>query len=575
MKKVKKKRKANGKQENKSFRQIWFSVWWPVLLVVVLFLTVGTILVCHMQIAWEESTFASIVRDQLDWLNQLQSSYEQEVQENPATAYEHAMAALEWHVNGTIASQDPAGVYLCDAQGNILVEQEPALYLRHIEGTVQSYYRCADREIEQRILERYEVWMNQGAEGEMPNLRIDEAYIQGSEFYPVRVNIYTMEDGYYHLQEEMIAEAILPTEDDLYLTGLDLLEDGDSVEDMLNKVADAKEAGTYYPTCVYAAKPQTALEDMKTALLDNIMEESWDAELQYASVASTYEIQRKNNKTYRQVVIPIVLEDTQYYFVLLKQKQIQSIVYAYVALGWVAGILFSAFVALVIAKGFARTMKKEQELVCRQRDYTNALAHDLKTPLMAISGYTENLQSNLNPEKQDHYYQGIYSNIDYMSRLIMDMLSLARLQRPEDNFCKEQIELRELAEVVAACFEQELAEKNLHLEIQGTGYMEADSQLMERALKNLVENAVKYSPAGEAIRIRLADDFIQITNTGVTLPKEKWDVVFQPYVKGDQARKRESGTGLGLAIVKDIAEIHGFQCRLECTQEATTVTVEA
>ena len=571
MKKVKK--KENENQENKSFRQIWFAAWWPVLLVVASFLAVGTLLVHQSQMAMEEEAFSSVVRDQLDTLNEIQSDYDQEVQDDSAAAYEHAIAALERHVNGAVASQDMAGAYLCDAQGTVLLEQKPALYLHHLDGGIQSYYRCADTGIEQQILERYEAWMNQGEEGEKPNLRIDEAYIRGDEFYPVRVNIYTMDGEYYHLQEEIIAEASLPAEDSVYLTGLDRLEDGDSVEDMLQRAADAKEAGTYYSTSVYTAKPQASLETMKSELLDNIMEESWDAELRDASVASTYEVRRENNKTYYQVVIPIVLEHTQHYFVLLKQKQ-QSTVYVYVALGWVVGILFSAFIALVIAKGFARTMKKEQELVSRQREYTNALAHDLKTPLMAISGYTENLQSNMKPEKQEHYYQAIYSNIDYMSRLIMDMLSLARLQQPEEPLRKERIELRKLAEGTAACFELERKEKNLQLEIQGSGYMEADPQLMERALKNLVENAVKYSPAGEAIQIRLADNRIQITNTGVTLPKEKWNAVFQPYVKGDEARERESGIGLGLAIVKDIAELHGFQCRLECTEQATTVTVE-
>ena len=243
-------------------------------------------------------------------------------------------------------------------------------------------------------------------------------------------------------------------------------------------------------------------------------------------------------------------------------------------MAWGLGILFSAFIALVIAKGFARTMKKEQELAYRQRDYTNALAHDLKTPLMAISGYTENLQANVNPDNQKHYYEAIYSNIDYMNRLIIDMLGLARLQDTEGKICKERIDLRRLTEAVTSCFEQKLVEKNLDLEIEGNGYVDADPQLLERTFKNLVENAVKYSPAGKSVRIRLSDSFFQITNTGVILPREKWDAVFQPYVKGDEVRERESGVGLGLAIVKDVARLHGFQCRLECTQWATTVTME-
>lgn len=521
------KKNIRHEASRRSFRRIWFSSWWPVLLGVVLFLAVSTLLVYQIQEMMEEEAFQLVVNGQLDELNQIQSNYDRDVQNDSEAAYAQAMAALE-----------------------------------------------------RQILERYEAWMEQAT----PLIRIDEAYIQGSECYPLRVNIYTeVEEKIgeetelrYQLREEIIAEANL-SEDGIYLTGLDLLKEEGYNEDTLSKIAEAKENGTYYPTSVYLAEDRQVLpEDVKNALLTNMLEEGiFDAELQYANVAATYELQRVNHKTYRETVIPIVLENKQYYFVLWEQKQAFSRTDIYVILGWGIGILFSAFIALVIAKGFARTMRKEQELICRQRDYTNALAHDLKTPLMAISGYTENLQSNTNPEKQNHYYDAIYSNIDYMNRLIMDMLSLARLQRPREVLCREQVDLRKMAEVVTGSFEQEMSEKNLHLEIEGKGYMEGDPQLLERAYRNLVENAVKYSPAGEAVRIQLADDFIQITNTGVTLPKEKWNAVFQPFVKGDEARERETGIGLGLAIVKDIAELHGFQCSLECTGQTTTVTLKS
>lgn len=574
------KKNIRHEANNRSFRRIWFSSWWPVLLGVVLFLAVSTLLVYQIQEMMEEETFQLVVNGQLDELNQIQSNYDRDVQNDSEAAYAQAMAALERQVNTNIFSQNMAGVYLCDDQGAVVLEQEPSLYLRHVEGDSQYYYRCADRELERQILERYEAWMEQATS----LIRIDEAYIQGSECYPLRVNIYTeVEEKIgeetelrYQLREEIIAEANL-SEDGIYLTGLDLLKEEGYNEDTLSKIAEAKENGTYYPTSVYLAEDRQVLpEDVKNALLTNMLEEGiFDAELQYANVATTYELQRENHKTYREIVIPIVLENKQYYFVLWEQKQAFSRTDIYVILGWGIGILFSAFIALVIAKGFARTMRKEQELICRQRDYTNALAHDLKTPLMAISGYTENLQSNTNPEKQNHYYDAIYSNIDYMNRLIMDMLSLARLQRPREVLCREQVDLRKMAEVVTGSFEQEMSEKNLHLEIEGKGYMEGDPQLLERAYRNLVENAVKYSPAGEAVRIQLADDFIQITNTGVTLPKEKWNAVFQPFVKGDEARERETGIGLGLAIVKDIAELHGFQCSLECTGQTTTVTLKS
>lgn len=332
------KKNIRHEASRRSFRRIWFSSWWPVLLGVVLFLAVSTLLVYQIQEMMEEEAFQLVVNGQLDELNQIQSNYDRDVQNDSEAAYAQAMAALE-----------------------------------------------------RQILERYEAWMEQAT----PLIRIDEAYIQGSECYPLRVNIYTeVEEKIgeetelrYQLREEIIAEANL-SEDGIYLTGLDLLKEEGYNEDTLSKIAEAKENGTYYPTSVYLAEDRQVLpEDVKNALLTNMLEEGiFDAELQYANVAATYELQRVNHKTYRETVIPIVLENKQYYFVLWEQKQAFSRTDIYVILGWGIGILFSAFIALVIAKGFARTMRKEQELICRQRDYTNALAHDLKTPLMAISG---------------------------------------------------------------------------------------------------------------------------------------------------------------------------------------------
>lgn len=578
------------KSGGKSFGRIWFSSWWPVLLVVVLFLAVGTSVVYQIQAMLEEQQIASTVDTQRDAFNEIQYNYDREALLNPETAHENAVAALEWYVNLSFYGED-MGVYLCERRGDVIAEREPALYLSHAENledenVVMRYYRCADKDMEQQVFEAYEAWKKKmGADDLQVVVRIDEAYLSGTECYPVRVNIYYLtqeQEACFRLQETITAKTNLAVEDGIHLTNLDIVEDGDdlTLTGMGRKISEAKEAGIYYPTNMNFGEedlPKLS-ENMKEMLFPNEELEDTDASdeiMTYESVSASHnELRGEDNKMYKVIVMPVFLGDQQYNFVFLKEKQGGNLTDLYIALGWMLGILFSAFIALVIAKGFARTMKKEQELVCRQRDYTNALAHDLKTPLMAISGYTENLQSNMNPEKQEHYYEAIYSNIDYMSRLIMDMLSLARLQRPEENVCKERIELRNLAEMVTDCFERELEEKNLYLEIQGTGYMEADPQLMERALKNLIENAVKYSPAGEAIRIRLEDDFIQITNTGVTLPKEKWNAVFQPYVKGDEARERESGIGLGLAIVKDIVELHGFQCSLECTEQATIVTVK-
>lgn len=573
-------------RQNGRLRRIWFSSWWPVLLVIVLFLAAGTWFVYQVKEVMDQELLSAFADTYIETARQISEGYEREAQVDSEEAYEYAMAAMEWGVNQGNYSEE-IGVSLCNAQGELLAERgEPTLYLEHTdntetEDTLTRHYRCADPRMEQQVMEAYAGWLEQ-TEPKAPNpvVRIDEAWISGNVCYPVRVNIYSASrevEEYstitFHLLETVIAEDDLVPEDALHLTNLDLNRDGSSMDEVRARVVDARETGTYYPTRICWWDDD--FPKMSETIRKNVFPNMSNSEDSYAKALSRQSVVwDESGQSYAAVVIPIHLGREPYYFVLVRKEQRNTVLDSYVVLGWMTGILLSALIALVIARGFASAMRKEQELVSRQREYTNALAHDLKTPLMAISGYAENLQANGNPEKSEHYYEAIFSNIQYMQQLITDMLSLARLQQSGESLSRQEIDLRRLAETITADFDGELSEKNLHLTIEGNGQMEADPKLLERAVRNLVENAVKFSPAGEDLHIRLADRFIQITNTGVTLPKELWDTVFQPFVKGDDVRGRESGTGLGLAIVRDIAELHGFQCRLECGEQETTVILE-
>lgn len=573
-------------RQNGSLRRIWFSSWWPVLLVIVLFLAAGTWFVYQVKEVMDQELLSAFGDTYIETARQISEGYEREAQVDSEEAYEYAMAAMEWGVNQGNYSEE-IGVSLCNAQGELLAERgEPTLYLEHTdntetEDTLTRHYHCADPGMEQQVMEAYAGWLEQTEPKAMnPVVRIDEAWISGNVCYPVRVNIYSASreaEEYstitFHLLETVIAEDDLAPEDALHLTNLDLNRDGSSMDEVRARVVDAREAGTYYPTRI--CRWDDDFPKMSETIRKNVFPNMSNSEDSYAKALSRQSVVwDESGQSYAAVVIPIHLGREAYYFVLVRKEQRNAVLDSYVVLGWMTGILLSALIALVIARGFASAMRKEQELVSRQREYTNALAHDLKTPLMAISGYAENLQANGNPEKREHYYEAIFSNIQYMQQLITDMLSLARLQQSGESLSRQEIDLRRLAETITADFDGELSEKNLHLTIEGNGQMEADPKLLERAVRNLVENAVKFSPAGEDLHIRLADRFIQITNTGVTLPKELWDTVFQLFVKGDDVRGRESGTGLGLAIVRDIAELHGFQCRLECGEQETTVILE-
>ncbi|MCM1136346.1 MAG: HAMP domain-containing histidine kinase [Clostridium sp.] len=208
------------------------------------------------------------------------------------------------------------------------------------------------------------------------------------------------------------------------------------------------------------------------------------------------------------------------------------------------------------------------------RNTSNALAHDLKTPLMAISGYAEILQENVHTEKRDYYAAGILKNVAVMNGLIENMLELARLENPKIILSKEDINLRELTEEILEQFQTEIDSKEIGAAIQGAADIWADRTLIRRALENLIGNAVKYTPKGNRIVITMDTREYQIKNTGVMIAEEELSRLWEPFVKGNNARTNAEGAGIGLTIVKEILEKHGFESKITNAEDGMCVTIK-
>ena len=250
-------------------------------------------------------------------------------------------------------------------------------------------------------------------------------------------------------------------------------------------------------------------------------------------------------------------------FTLIKKE-----VFAAIGIGTIFTILF----ALAVATNFHRIYKKERMLQERQRDFSNALAHDLKTPMMAISGYTENLAEQTHPEKQEYYIKGIQSNISYMNELVGQILELAKLDH-EIELRKEQINLRGLVEKVVTMHEKMAEEKQLEVQVTGEANIYADGGYMERVMANLLKNALEFSPEHQSVFIKLSQTNVEISNTGVEISREKLEDMWKPFVKGDKRRSREAGHGLGLAIVKEILDMHEFGYEMASENGSVTVKI--
>ena len=195
--------------------------------------------------------------------------------------------------------------------------------------------------------------------------------------------------------------------------------------------------------------------------------------------------------------------------------------------------------------------------------------HELKTPLTTIKGFIETLQEMPDDESDDRsgFLKILEKNVNRMIELINDLLSLSRLERLEGTgvrFPENQLSVL-IQGAVRVC--TPLAEKK-QIQIQMTCpedlMVRVDPVLMEQAIVNLVENAVKYSPENARVDIIARssgkDIEIDVKDAGAGIAKEHLPKIFNRFYRVDKGRSRqEGGTGLGLAIVKHIIQYHNGQ----------------
>ena len=246
----------------------------------------------------------------------------------------------------------------------------------------------------------------------------------------------------------------------------------------------------------------------------------------------------------------------------------------------VIGIIYSAIaiaVCLILSALSYHRLKFYYQTNEYRKALMNSMAHDLKTPLAAMSGYAETLLENPESEKRDHYAQSIYDNTVYMNGIITDVLELSRIEESSLKLKKEKVDFCELAK---ECFEvvKPLAEeKELTFETKKTFVRSADKTLMKRAVENLLTNAVKYTGKGGNIRVYSVDKpfyhRLVIENTPVEPLKLKPSELWKPFVKDDESRSDKSGTGLGLSIAKNIFNRHKLKSKIEVTDKTFKVEI--
>ena len=267
------------------------------------------------------------------------------------------------------------------------------------------------------------------------------------------------------------------------------------------------------------------------------------------------------------------LGNNQYTLLMATKKVMNSYERDYIIETVMKGLIFSLAFSFILAFYFNRIYKKEIALQKQQRDFSNALAHDLKTPLMAISGYAENLAGNICPEKSGHYIEGIQSNVTYMDHLVGQVLDLAKTEQGVAELNIETLELSSMIGKILAQYEILVEKKKLAVTIEGEAKIQADRAKMERVLENLLRNAITYSPEGNKISVKMDKEHLEIRNTGVEISEEDLRDIWKPFITGEKSRSRESGHGLGLSIVANILDLHRFTYEIKSEKQIVCVSI--
>lgn len=230
---------------------------------------------------------------------------------------------------------------------------------------------------------------------------------------------------------------------------------------------------------------------------------------------------------------------------------------------WIGIALLSTLISLAIAYVLYRSYKSAYDMEQYRRTTSNAMAHDLKSPLAVIQLNAENLRDGTNPEKNRHYTDNIINEVHQMNTQIASILDMAKAEDVNTKLLKTDVDITAIVNSVAAEYAERIKEKNVSIEVNGACTVHADEELMNQAIKNIMDNAVKYVTDGGHIEVELSDKEVSFVNSSEPLDKDTLEDVWKPFVKGDNSRHGHKGTGLGLSIVKTIMDRHGFDCEMK------------
>lgn len=233
-------------------------------------------------------------------------------------------------------------------------------------------------------------------------------------------------------------------------------------------------------------------------------------------------------------------------------------------------------------------MNAIQDAADMRRDFTANVTHELKTPIASIQGAAELIRDGIaRPEDVQGFAGRIYRDAHRLSLLVSDILTLSRLDESERSGDREifgaaeRVDLMSVASDAVERLRGRARQKyDVAISLSGVSTpIMGNARLLDELVSNLIENAIRYNIPGGKVFVWVLPQggrpCVRVSDTGIGIPEEARDKVFERFYRVDKGRSRDmGGTGLGLAIVKHAATYHGADIRLDSkVGEGTTVTV--
>lgn len=233
-----------------------------------------------------------------------------------------------------------------------------------------------------------------------------------------------------------------------------------------------------------------------------------------------------------------------------------------------------------VARAINAMLARIDEGVTRLSQFSTDLAHEMRTPVSNLLGKTQvALTRQRSAEEYKLVLESNVEEFERLVRLIADMLFLAQAERPESALHRENFALGAEARRAADFFSVVADEKGVAINVGGDAELFADRLMVQRAISNLLSNAIRHAPSGTAIELRIVATRVHVTlavaNIGEGITPEHQKRIFDRFYRADPGRARNAGgSGLGLAIVRSVMSAHGGNALVDCAGGSTRFTLE-